>query len=73
LTVNSQDFLLPRRTSLDNSAVGNWYNSGRVTGSWTKYLANNLVGNIAVKSQNWPAAARNVIARSGVSTGQPKP
>jgi hypothetical protein len=73
LTVNSQDFLLPRRTSLDNSAVGNWYNSGRVTGSWTKYLGNNLVGNIAVKGQNWPAAARNVIARSGVRTGQPKP
>ena len=73
LTVNSQDFLLPRRTALDNNAVGNWYNSGRVTGSWTKYLNNNLVGNVAVKGKNWPAAARDVIARSGIRPDQPKP
>lgn len=67
LTVNSQDSLLPRRTALDNKAVGNWYNSGRVTGSWTKYLNNNLVGNVAVSGRNWPPAARDVIAKSGVS------
>ena len=66
LTVNSQDSLLPRRTALDNQAIGNWYNSGRLTGSWTKYLNNNLIGNVAVKGNNWPAAARDVIARSGV-------
>jgi len=73
LTVNSQDFLLPRRTALDNNAVGNWYNSGRVTGSWTKYLNNNLVGNVAVKGNNWPAAARDVIAKSGIRPDRPKP
>jgi hypothetical protein len=73
LTVNSQDFLLPRRTALDNNAIGNWYNSGRITGSWTKYLSNNLVGNVAVKGKNWPAAARDVIAKSGVRPEQPKP
>jgi hypothetical protein len=66
LTVNTQDFLLPRRTALDNTAMGNWYNSGRITGSWTKYLNNNLVGNIAVKGNHWPAAARAVIATSGI-------
>jgi len=73
LTVNSQDYLLPRRTALDNNAIGNWYNSGRVTGSWTKYLSNDLVGNVAVKGQNWPAAARHVIVKSGVRPEQPKP
>jgi hypothetical protein len=73
LTVNSQDFLLPRRTALDNSAVGNWYNSGRVTGSWTNYLNNSLVGNVAVKGGNWPAAARDVIARSGAQSEKPNP
>ena len=73
LTVNSQDFLLPRRTALDNSAVGNWYNSGRVTGSWTNYLNNALVGNVAVKGSNWPAAARGVIARSGAQSEKPNP
>jgi hypothetical protein len=72
LTVNSQDSLLPRRTALDNTAIGNWYNSGRITGSWTKYLNNNLVGNIAVTGGNWPAAARGVIANSGVRPEQPK-
>ena len=73
LTVNSQDYLLPRRTALDNKAVGNWYNSGRVTGSWTGYLGNNLGGNVAVKGKNWPAAARDVIAKSGVHLERPKP
>ena len=73
LNLNSQDWLLPRRTALDNNAVGNWYNSGRITGSWTRYLNNNLVGNVAVKGTNWPAAARAVIARSGVQPEGQKP
>jgi hypothetical protein len=68
LNLNSQDWLLPRRTALDNIATGNWYNSGRITGSWTKYLNNNLAGNVAVKGNNWPAAARLVIAKSGVQS-----
>jgi len=66
LTLNSQDFMLPRRTALDNSAIGNWYNSGRLTGTWSKYSNNTLMGNVAVKGRSWPTAARNVIARSGV-------
>jgi len=73
LTVNSQDFLLPKRTALDNTATGNWYNSGRVTGSWTKYLNNDLIGNVEVKGGNWPAAAREVIKRSGIQAEEPKP
>ena len=73
LNVNSQDYLLPKRTAIDNSASGNWYNSGRLTGSWTKYLNNILLGNIAVKGDKWPAAARDVIERSGIRAEQPKP
>ena len=73
LTLNSQDWLLPRRTALDNTATGNWHNSGRITGSWTKYLNNNLVNNIVVKGNNWPAGARAVIARSGIQPQKPKP
>jgi hypothetical protein len=73
LTVNSQNNLLPRRTATDNRAISNWYNSGRVTGSWTKYLGNNLIGNVKVRGQNWPAAARQVIANSGVHAKRPKP
>jgi hypothetical protein len=73
LTVNSQDYLLPKRTAMDNTVTGNWYNSGRVTGSWTKYLNNVLVGNVAVKGDNWTAAARDVIAKSGIRPKEPKP
>jgi hypothetical protein len=72
LNLNSQDFLLPRRTALDNTASGNWYNSGRTTGSWTKYLNNSLVGNVTVKPNYWPAGARAVIARSGVQPEESK-
>jgi hypothetical protein len=44
-----------------------------VTGSWTNYLNNSLVGNVAVKGGNWPAAARDVIARSGAQSEKPNP
>lgn len=72
LTLNSQDNMLPRRTAIDNSAIGNWYNSGRLGGSWTNYLNNVLTGNVAVNRNDWPAAARRVIARSGVRPAQGK-
>ncbi len=66
LNLNSQDGLLPRRTAMDNSAIGNWHNSGRISGAWTEYLDNRLVDNTEVSGGDWPAAARDVIARSGV-------
>jgi hypothetical protein len=66
LNLNSQDGLFPRRTAMDNSAIGNWRNSGRITGSWTGYLNNRLIDNVEVSDADWPAAAREVMARSGV-------
>jgi hypothetical protein len=66
LNLNSQDVFYPRRTAMDNSAIGNWRNSGRITGSWTGYLNNQLIANLEVSNGDWPAAAREVIARSGV-------
>jgi hypothetical protein len=66
LNLNSQDGFYPRRTAMNNNAIGNWYDSGRITGAWTEYLDNRLVDNAEVRDGDWPAAARDVIARSGV-------
>lgn len=66
LNLNSQDHLAPKRTAMDNLAIGNWYNSGRLQGSWTDYLNNRVEDNVAVKGDAWPAAARSVIERSGI-------
>jgi hypothetical protein len=66
LNLNSQDGFFPLRTAMDNTAIGNWRNSGRITGAWTSYLNNRLIDNVEVSNGDWPAAARDVIARSGV-------
>ncbi|KHL26706.1 pectate lyase [Croceibacterium mercuriale] len=66
LNLNSQDHLAPRRTAMDNVATGNWYNSGRLQGSWTEYLNNWAQDNVAVRGDAWPDAAQQVIARSGI-------
>ena len=51
---------------MDNSAVDNWYDSGRRTGSWTPYVNNRDVNNTLVPKDAWPAEARTVIDRSGI-------
>jgi hypothetical protein len=58
---------------MNNSAIGNWHNSGRITGSWTEYLENRVVDDIEVRGEDWPAAARAVIARSGVQPEEVAP
>jgi hypothetical protein len=65
LNLNSQDGYLPSRTAMDNTAIGNWRNSGRRTGSWSAYLNNREIDNVEVSGQDWPEAARAVIERSG--------
>jgi hypothetical protein len=67
LNLNSQDFALPSRTALDNLAQGNWFDSGKRTGTWTDYLNNRAIDNIAVAKDQWPAEARKVIDDAGVT------
>jgi hypothetical protein len=71
LNLNSQDDIAPRRTAMDNLATGNWYDSGRRTGSWTEYLRNREVDNKAVAKGSWPAEARAIIDRSGIEPEKP--
>jgi len=66
LNLNSQDDIAPRRTAQDNAATGNWYDSGRRTGSWTEYLGNRDINNSLVAKDAWPAEARAVIDRAGI-------
>jgi hypothetical protein len=67
LNLNSQDFASPSRTALDNLAQGNWFDSGKRTGTWTDYLNNRAIDNIAVAKDQWPAEARKVIDGAGVT------
>lgn len=66
LNLNSQDHLAPRRTAMDNVAIGNWHNSGLLQGSWTEYLNNRAEDNVAVEGDAWPSDARRVIQRSDI-------
>lgn len=66
LNLNSQAHISPRRTALDNTATGNWYNSGRMNGEWSDYLGNRQMNNVQVKDNAWPQQARRVIERSGI-------
>jgi hypothetical protein len=71
LNMNSQGNLAPRRTAMDNTAIGNWYDSGRRTGIWTDYVNNEEVDNSKVEMGAWPAAAQSVIAHAGIEPETP--
>ena len=65
LSLNTQSHIAPRRTALDNVAMFNWYNSGRLNGEWTGYINNRASGDIKVDGLIWPIDARRVINMSG--------
>ena len=68
---NSQNNLAPRRTAMDNLAIGNWHDSGRRTGAWTPYLNNREVDTVLVAKGAWPDAAKAVIAHAGIEPEKP--
>lgn len=65
LNANTMDRYPPHRTTLDNVATGNWYNAGRLNGSWDAYMNNRLIDNTKVPGDRWPAEARAVIEAAG--------
>jgi len=71
LNLNSQNNLAPRRTAMDNLAIGNWRDSGRRTGAWTPYLNNREVDTVLVANGAWPDAAKDVIAHAGIEAEKP--
>jgi len=70
LNANTMDGFRPHRTTLDNLAIGNWYNSGRLSGTWDDYFNNRLVDNIQVQGDAWPTGARTVIEQAGIEPGK---
>ena len=70
LNANTMDSSRPHRPTVDNLAIGNWYNGGRLNGSWDDYLNNRLVDNIEVKGGVWPTGAQTVIEHAGIEPGK---
>jgi hypothetical protein len=70
LNANTVDSFRPHRPTLDNLAMGNWYNGGRLNGSWDDYVNNRLVDNIKVKGDAWPTGAQTVIEQAGIEPGK---
>ena len=66
LHANTMDSYLPHRTTTDNSAIGNWYNGGKLVGTWDAYMNNRLIDNVAVKGNAWPQGARRIIDSAGI-------
>jgi len=69
--MNSQLDQMPRRTAMDNTAEGNWYDSGRRTGLWTDYVNNRETDDTHVLKNAWPAEARAVMDRAGIEPEKP--
>lgn len=69
LNANTMDRYRPHRTTIDNVAIGNWHDGGKLNGSWDAYMNDRLVDNVAVTNGKWPAAAQAVIAASGPTSG----
>ncbi|PVM84542.1 pectate lyase [Caulobacter radicis] len=72
LNANTMGGYLPHRTTTDNLAIGNWYNSGRLLGAWDDYMNNRSVDNVLVRGDAWPRAARKVIDQAGVEPSKPE-
>ena len=66
LTVNTQNDYALLRSSVDNTASGNWYTQSKLTGRWDAYNNNLLDGNQLVKNGKWPAAAKQIMENAGI-------
>ncbi|MBD8736672.1 right-handed parallel beta-helix repeat-containing protein [Sphingomonas sp. CFBP 13706] len=66
LNANTMDGYRPHRTTTDNLATSNWYNGGKLGGSWDHYMNNRLVDNVKVSGGSWPSAAARTIREAGV-------
>jgi hypothetical protein len=66
LNANTVSNALPLRVTLDNTASGNWHDGTQVGGLWDEYHNNHVLEDHRVPDRNWPAAARAVMANSGI-------
>lgn len=66
LYANTIDPFHPQRITINNRAVGNWHEGGRVRGEWTAYQDNLIEDDHPVEQGAWPDAARAVMDRAGI-------
>jgi hypothetical protein len=66
LNANTVSNALPLRVTLDNTATGNWHDGTTVGGLWDAYHNNPILEDHTVQGDNWPAAARAVMAKAGI-------
>lgn len=66
LNVNTAHSALPLRTTVDNTATGNWHDTTGVGGIWTAYQNDIIADDHLVSDGKWPQAARQVMANAGI-------
>ncbi len=66
LNINTAKSALPLRTTVNNTATGNWHDVNVVGGIWTSYQNDLIKDDHLVTMGEWPAAARQVMANAGI-------
>jgi hypothetical protein len=66
LFANTVGKLYALRITSDNRAIGNWHNSDKVAQRWIPQSDCLILDDHLVPDKDWPAAARKVIAESGI-------
>jgi len=73
LNVNTARSALPLRTSINNTAKGNWHDATTVGGIWNEYMNNIIEDDHLVINNAWPAAAQAMMGNAGLEAGNHVP
>lgn len=66
LNINTAHSALPLRTTVNNTATGNWHDTAGTGGIWTAYQNDLILDDHLVSDGAWPDAAKQVMANAGI-------
>jgi hypothetical protein len=66
LNINTAHSALPLRTTVNNTATGNWHDGTGTGGIWSSYQNDLIKDDHIITMGEWPAAARQVMANAGL-------
>ena len=66
LNINTARSALPLRTSVNNTATGNWHNTTVTGGIWSAYQNGLILDDHLVTDGKWPDEAKQVMANAGI-------
>lgn len=66
LNINTARSALPLRTSVNNTARGNWHNTSKTGGIWTAYQEDLILDDHLITDGQWPDEAKQVMANAGI-------